>query len=146
MIILPNARYWYRRAGRSFARAQDPSAEIDALVAEWKHDHSDAAPELRPPMPDTVSAFLRLVEAGWDAEATRRPHGQRTTVVVHVDVEKRCGALHLGPPLTDAERQDTQAAADLIRARVDLSLAKAALDRSTGVGAPATGEGVALSN
>ena len=44
------------------------------------------------------------------------------------------------------QRQDTQAAADLIRARVDLSLAKAALDRSTGVGAPATGEGVALSN
>ncbi len=80
-------------------------SHLDALVAEWKQDHSDAAPELRPPMPDTVSAFLRLVEAGWDAEATRRPHGQRTTVVVHVDLEKRCGALHLGPLLTDAERQ-----------------------------------------
>jgi len=24
------------------------------------------------------------VEAGWDAEATRRPHGQHTTVVAHV--------------------------------------------------------------
>jgi len=35
----PNARYWYRRAGRSFPRAGDPSAEIDALVAAWKKDH-----------------------------------------------------------------------------------------------------------
>ena len=56
-------------------------------------------------MPGVVDAFLRLVEAGWDAEATRRPHGQRTTVVVHVDVEKRTGALHLGPLLSDADRQ-----------------------------------------
>jgi hypothetical protein len=35
---LPNARYWYRRAGRSFSRAGDPSAEIDALVAAWKKE------------------------------------------------------------------------------------------------------------
>jgi hypothetical protein len=35
---LPNARYWYRRAGRSFPRAGDPSAEIDALVAAWKKE------------------------------------------------------------------------------------------------------------
>jgi hypothetical protein len=56
-------------------------------------------------MPDTVEAFLRLVEASWDAEATRRPHGHRTTVVVHVDVEQRTGALHLGPLLSDADRQ-----------------------------------------
>ena len=32
---------------------------------------------------------MSLVEAGWDAEAARRPHGQRTTVVVHVDVGQR---------------------------------------------------------
>ena len=48
---------------------------------------------------------MRLVEAGWDAEAARRPHGQHTTVVVHVDVEQRVAALHLGPLLTDAERR-----------------------------------------
>ena len=48
---------------------------------------------------------MRLVEAGWDAEATRRPHGQRTTVVVHLDVESRIAALHLGPLLTDDERR-----------------------------------------
>ena len=48
---------------------------------------------------------MRLVEAGWDAEAARRPHGQHTTVVVHLDVEERIAALHLGPLLTDADRR-----------------------------------------
>ena len=33
-----NARYWYRRAGRAFPRAHDPSAEIDALVAARKKE------------------------------------------------------------------------------------------------------------
>ena len=56
-------------------------------------------------MPGDLEAFLRLVEAGWDAEAARRPHGQHTTVVVHVDVEARAAALHLGPLLSDAERR-----------------------------------------
>jgi hypothetical protein len=56
-------------------------------------------------MPSTVDAFLALVDAGWDAEAARRPHGQRTTVVVHVDVEKPVASLHLGPLLSDADRQ-----------------------------------------
>lgn len=73
-------------------------SHLDALVTEWKHDQHR-------PMPDQADAFLRLVEAGWDAEVARRPHGQRTTVVVHVDVQKRTGALHLGPLLSDAERQ-----------------------------------------
>ena len=57
-----------------------------------------------PPFPDTVDAFMGLVEAGWDTEVARRPHGQHTTVVVHLDVEKRVAALHLGPLLTDDER------------------------------------------
>ena len=48
---------------------------------------------------------MRLVEAGWDAEATRRPYGQHTTVVVHLDVEQRAAALHLGALLSDAERR-----------------------------------------
>ncbi|BBX46317.1 HNH endonuclease signature motif containing protein [Mycobacterium cookii] len=79
----------------------------DALIAEWKHDHgNDAGTSAeRPPLPSTAEAFVRLVEAGWDAEAARRPHGQHTTVVVHVDVEQRAAALHLGPLLTDAERR-----------------------------------------
>jgi Domain of unknown function (DUF222)/HNH endonuclease len=79
----------------------------DALIAEWKHDHGDGerASDIAPPLPGTVEAFMRLVEAGWDAEAARRPHGHHTTVVVHVDVEQRAAALHLGPLLTDAERR-----------------------------------------
>ena len=48
---------------------------------------------------------MELIATGWDAEVARRPHAQHTTVVVHVDVDKQVGALHLGPLLTDAERQ-----------------------------------------
>jgi hypothetical protein len=79
----------------------------DALVAEWKLDRDKGghASDIAPPLPGTVEAFMRLVEAGWDAEAARRPHGHHTTVVVHVDVEQRAAALHLGPLLTEAERQ-----------------------------------------
>ncbi len=82
-------------------------SHLDALITEWKHDHPDgeAGAQARAPMPDTADAFLRLVEAGWDAEASRRPHGQRTTVVVHLDVEKHTAALHLGPLLSDTDRQ-----------------------------------------
>ncbi|BAX91914.1 HNH endonuclease signature motif containing protein [Mycobacterium shigaense] len=79
----------------------------DALVAEWKHDHDDGdhGCGLVPPFPGTPEAFMRLVEAGWDAEAARRPHGDHTTVVVHVDVGQRAAALHVGPLLTDADRR-----------------------------------------
>ena len=79
----------------------------DALIAQWKHDRddNDTAPDQHPPIPTTLDAFLRLVETGWDGEVQRRPHSQRTTVVVHLDVDKKIGALHLGPLLTDAERQ-----------------------------------------
>jgi hypothetical protein len=79
----------------------------DALIAEWKHDHADGAgdSDQRPPLPNTGEAFMRLIEAGWDADAARRPHGQHTTVVVHVDVDQRAAALHLGPLLTDAEHR-----------------------------------------
>ncbi|SOX52379.1 HNH endonuclease, partial [Mycobacterium ahvazicum] len=77
----------------------------DALFAEWKRDHAESDPEHRPPLPNATDALMRLVEAGWDSEATRRPHGQHTTVVVHLDVQQRAAALHLGPLLTDAERR-----------------------------------------
>ncbi|MDT5136870.1 MAG: hypothetical protein QOD58_1132, partial [Mycobacterium sp.] len=81
------------------------ASHLDALVAEWNRDHGQGDPDHQPPLPDTYVAFMSLVEAGWDAEAARRPHGQHTTVVVHLDVEQRAAALHLGPLLTDAERQ-----------------------------------------
>jgi hypothetical protein len=77
----------------------------DALISAWKRDHGAGIFEDRPPMPGTAEAFMRLVEAGWDAEVAARPHGQHTTVVVHLDVEQRAAALHLGPLLNDAERQ-----------------------------------------
>jgi hypothetical protein len=48
---------------------------------------------------------MSLVEAGWDAQAAARPHGHRTTVVIHVDVEQRIAQLHLGPLLSDADRR-----------------------------------------
>ena len=79
----------------------------DALFAQWKRDHGEdeRAADNRPPMPTTGDAFMRLVEAGWDVEAARRPHGQHTTVVVHLDVAQKAAALHLGPLLSDAERR-----------------------------------------
>uniref|UniRef100_UPI0039088815 DUF222 domain-containing protein n=1 Tax=Mycolicibacterium litorale TaxID=758802 RepID=UPI0039088815 len=67
----------------------------DGLIAQWKRDHGDSPAADRPPMPTRVDAFNALVEAGWDAEATRRPHSHRTTVVVHVDVKDRIAALHV---------------------------------------------------
>jgi hypothetical protein len=78
----------------------------DALITEWKHDRGEGerASDIAPPPPGTVDAFMRLVESGWDTEAARRPHGQHTTVVVHVDVAQNTAALHLGPLLSEAER------------------------------------------
>ena len=43
---------------------------------DWKADHDTDGTEQSPPLPNTVDGFLRLIEAGWDAEATRRPHGR----------------------------------------------------------------------
>jgi hypothetical protein len=86
----------------------------DALVTAWKHDHADGSAhdgdgdrssEHAPPMPNTADGFMSLVVAGWDAEVARRPHAQRTTVVVHVDLESRVAALHLGPLLSDDDRR-----------------------------------------
>lgn len=81
----------------------------EALIGEWKQDqergNDDPASLRRPPFPGTAEAFLRLVQTGWDAEATRRPHGHHTTVVVHVDLAQRVAGLHLGPLLTDADRR-----------------------------------------
>src|SRR5581483_6999316 len=79
-------------------------SHLEALVADWKRDHGTAS-EQTASWPTTVDAFMRLVDSGWDSEATRRPHGAHTTVVVHLDAEARIGALHLGPLLSDADRQ-----------------------------------------
>jgi Domain of unknown function (DUF222)/HNH endonuclease len=75
----------------------------DALVADWKRDHEESSGQV-PPFPNQVDGFMSVVEAGWDCDVERRPHGQHTTVVVHLDAEKHAAALHLGPALTDEER------------------------------------------
>ncbi|MEB4212406.1 DUF222 domain-containing protein, partial [Mycobacterium sp. 94-17] len=77
----------------------------EALIAQWKADHGEGGGDQRPPLPDAAEAFMRLVEAGWDAEALRRPHGQHTTVVVHLEVDRPAAALHRGALLSDAERR-----------------------------------------
>ncbi|MGE0218878.1 MAG: HNH endonuclease signature motif containing protein [Mycolicibacterium sp.] len=92
----------------------------DALIAQWKRDQNipedadghgapgyrtDEEQLCRVPFPTTLDAFLSLIDAGWDADATRRPHGHQTTVVMHLDVQDRIAALHVGPVLTDADRR-----------------------------------------
>ncbi|WP_254427466.1 DUF222 domain-containing protein, partial [Mycolicibacterium fortuitum] len=49
-------------------------AHHDAVITDWRRDH-DTDHEQAPPFPDLVDAFMSLVEAGWDTEAARRPHG-----------------------------------------------------------------------
>ncbi|BBX06530.1 HNH endonuclease signature motif containing protein [Mycolicibacterium aichiense] len=95
-ITLPN-----REAATFDAALQ---SHHDALIADWKRDHDANSADIAPPLPNTTDAFISLIEAGWDTDVARRPHGQRTTVVVHVDVDKRIGELHLGPLLSDADR------------------------------------------
>ena len=80
-------------------------SHTDALVADWKRDHPDGAGEQAPPLPSSIDGFLSLVEVGWDADVARRPHGQRTTVVVHVDLDEPGAALHLGPLLSQNDRR-----------------------------------------
>ncbi|WP_323055465.1 DUF222 domain-containing protein [Mycolicibacterium sp. J2] len=69
----------------------------DTLVAD--HPGEDT------PFPTQVDAFMSLVKAGWDTDTAARPHGQHSTVIVHIDVDQPA-ALHLGPILSDAERRE----------------------------------------
>ena len=98
--------YWRIKLPHVEAAVFDAALQssLDALVAEWRRDHDEDS-ENTPPFPTLADAFVRLVESGWDADVAARPHGHRTTVVVHVDVDSRVGSLHLGPVLSDAERR-----------------------------------------
>jgi len=75
----------------------------EALIAEWtraRDTHAGQDPyggadpltgrmtDLSVPMPTTADAFMNLVDAGADLDAARRPHGARSTVIVHLDVDK----------------------------------------------------------
>ncbi|HEX2289635.1 MAG TPA: DUF222 domain-containing protein, partial [Pseudonocardiaceae bacterium] len=89
----------------------------EALISENTRDHGPDTPgddhqrpsqggsKCRPPFPTLTDAFLRMVESAWDSEVARRPHGQHATVIVHLDLDKRAAWPHLGPLLSDADRQ-----------------------------------------
>ncbi len=82
----------------------------DALVADWKRDHDAGetggpVPDATPPFPNQVDGFMSLVEAGWDSDVARRPHGQHTTVVVHLDIDHDRASMHVGSLLTEDERR-----------------------------------------
>ncbi|MEH3139987.1 MAG: DUF222 domain-containing protein [Mycobacterium kyogaense] len=95
--------YWHIALPHGEAAAFEAAlaSHRDALITEWKA----ADPDGRAAMPTTAAAFLRLVHMSWDAEASARPHGQRTTVVLHVDVADKLAALHLGPVLPESDRR-----------------------------------------
>ena len=97
---------WKIRLSAADAATVDAAVQShhDALIAQYKRDHPTAG-DTTPPLPGQIEAFLSLVDAGWDTDVAARPHGQRTTVVIHVDVEQRVAALHLGPVLSDADRR-----------------------------------------
>ncbi|GFG51406.1 hypothetical protein CQY20_24185 [Mycolicibacterium agri] len=84
--------------------ARDAGQEARDGQAKETHDAQDDTSGRRP-FPNLTDAFMRMVETAWDAEATRRPHGQHTTVIVHLDADKLAAWLHGGPYLSDADRQ-----------------------------------------
>jgi hypothetical protein len=115
----PGEQYttWHIRLPKVDAAKFDTALQShhDALIAAWRHDHDSGDGDGEdhggrqddvqvPPFPNGVDAFMSLIEAGWDTETAARPHGQHTTVVVHVDTQTQVAALHLGPLLTDDER------------------------------------------
>ncbi|OBJ99581.1 hypothetical protein A5638_07425 [Mycolicibacterium fortuitum] len=99
---------WRIRLPRLDAAKLDTAlqAHHDALVTDWRRDHDiNGDLEQAPPFPDLVDAFMSLIEAGWDTEAARRPHGLHTTVAVHLNLTDRIAALHLGPVLSEDDRR-----------------------------------------
>ena len=87
-----------------------------------------------------VAVQVKSSYLDWQAAVDRINKTEKALAAsqLELDLAEKRYASGLGSiiELTDAERQWTQDEADLIRARGDLALAKAALDRATGVGAP----------
>jgi len=107
--------YWRIKLPHEEAAKVDAAlaSHRDALIAEWTRDHGvgedtngiGSLPVQVPPFPATIDAFMRLVDTSWDNEAACRPHGARTTVIVHLDLAQRVASLHLGPLLSDDDRR-----------------------------------------
>lgn len=115
-----NFTYWRIRLAHPQAAIFDAALKShhDALIAQYKRDHNidddtdtddrhprDKTTPARPPFPTTLDAFLQLIETRWDADVAHRPHGEHTTVIVHLDVKEHLASLHLGPLLCDADRR-----------------------------------------
>jgi hypothetical protein len=83
----------------------------DALVADWKRDHTNGADDGEGKGEGEGSSAQAPPFPGL-TEVARRPHGQHTTVVVHLDVEHRAAALHLGPFLSENDRRYLMCEAD----------------------------------
>ena len=77
----------------------------EAMITEHKSDRERDSQGARAPLPNLTDAFMRMVETAWDSEVARRPHGQHTTVIVHLDPDKPAAWRHLGPLLSDADRR-----------------------------------------
>ncbi|WP_083405676.1 HNH endonuclease signature motif containing protein [Mycolicibacterium rutilum] len=82
--------------------AGDPDAPSFAASGQYEREKAQGT---KPPFPTLTDAFMRMVETAWDAEVARRPHSAHTTVMVHLDVDKRASWIHAGPALSDADRQ-----------------------------------------
>jgi len=87
----------WTRARDTHAGQEDPYAGADPLTGRMA--------DLSVPMPTTADAFMNLVDAGADLDAARRPHGARSTVIAHLDLDTRHAGLHLGPLLSVEERR-----------------------------------------
>ena len=103
----PTGSPWATARGREVRRRRGVAS--GRVSTEW--NSSTTPPKCRPgrsAAPDAVhrDAFMRLVEAGWDAEAARGRWAD-TTWTYHVDVEPRAAALHLGPLPGRAPNADT---------------------------------------
>jgi hypothetical protein len=85
----PTRTRWSRSGRRPGTAAKDAGVEELHPAAVPHHGRCLPAP----------------VRAGPRRRRPRRPHCDRTTVILHLDVESQLGELHLGPALTDAERR-----------------------------------------
>ncbi|WP_131815753.1 HNH endonuclease signature motif containing protein, partial [Mycolicibacterium flavescens] len=91
-----------------YRRDQGPDTPGDPDAPSWEGSGAfkrEKAQGFNLPFPTLTDAFMRMVETAWDADVARRPHGQHTTVIVHLDVDKRASWIHAGPALSDADRR-----------------------------------------
>ncbi|HUW04193.1 MAG TPA: DUF222 domain-containing protein [Acidimicrobiales bacterium] len=80
-------------------------AQLDALWIAFKGGRADQPGDEHTGRPTRVDALARLAEAGQAAEASVRPHSQRTKTIIHVDLNAKVGHFHLGPAIPASVRR-----------------------------------------